>query len=203
MRLGVFGGTFDPPHLGHLILAEAAREQLALACVLWVVAGLSPLKREQELSPVDVRIEMAQAAIAGHPAFALSRADVDRSGPHYSVDTLDVIAREHPGAELYLIMGEDSLRDLPRWHRPTELIAECRLAVFQRPGVETDLSNLETALPGLTPRVNWVNAPQIDIASSDLRRRVRSGESIRYLVPDAVRELIEQHGLYQSPIPNS
>lgn len=196
-RIGVFGGTFDPPHLGHLILAEAAREQLALERVLWVVAGQSPLKLDRESSPVTLRIEMIEAAIASHPAFFVSRADVDRPGPHYSVDTLDVIAGEYPGADLYFIMGEDSLRDLPGWHRPRDFIAKCRLAVFQRPGVETDLSELETVTPGVTARVRWVSAPQFEIASSELRRRLQAGQSIRYLVPDAVRELIKRNALYR------
>jgi nicotinate-nucleotide adenylyltransferase len=195
-RIGVFGGTFDPPHLGHLILAEAAREQLALERVLWVVAGQSPLKLDRESPPVNLRVEMVEAAIGGHPAFRVSRADADRPGPHYSVDTLGVIAGEYQGADLYFIMGEDSLRDLPRWHRPRDFIAKCRLAVLQRPGVETDLSELETIAPGVTARVHWVSASQIEIASSDLRRRIQAGQSIRYLVPDAVRDIVEQHRLY-------
>lgn len=196
-RIGVFGGTFDPPHLGHLILAEAAREQLALERVLWVVAGQSPLKLDRESPPVNLRVEMVEVAIGGHPAFRVSRADADRPGPHYSVDTLGVIAREYQGADLYFIMGEDSLRDLPRWHRPRDFIAKCRLAVLQRPGVDTDLSELETIALGVTARVHWVSAPQIEIASSDLRRRIQAGQSIRYLVPDAVRDIIEQHRLYR------
>jgi nicotinate-nucleotide adenylyltransferase len=197
-RIGIFGGTFDPPHLGHLVLAEAAREQLQLDCVLWVVAGQSPLKPQGAATPVDMRLQLVQAAIAGQPSFALSRVDADRPGPHYSVDTAEIIAAQHPGAALYFIMGEDSLRDLPRWHRPADLAARCRLAVFQRPGIDTDLSQLAAAIPALTGRVEFVCAPQIDIAASDLRERARAGLSLRYLVPEAVRALIEQHGLYRA-----
>jgi nicotinate-nucleotide adenylyltransferase len=195
-RLGVFGGTFDPPHNGHLVLAESARDQLSLDCVLWVVAGQSPLKLDNPLSPAAARLQMVQAAIAGNSAFALSRVDVDRPGPHYSVDTVEIIEGLHPGASLYFIMGEDSLRDLPRWHRPQELIDRCCLAVFQRPGIDTDLSQLETQIPGLSRKVEWITAPQIEIASSELRLWVRQGRSIRYLVPERVLELIEEFGLY-------
>jgi nicotinate-nucleotide adenylyltransferase len=128
----------------------------------------------------------------------VSRVDVDRPAPHYSVDTAAIIAGQHPGAALYFIMGEDSLRDLPRWRRPGDLAALCRVAAFQRPGVDTDLTQLEAAIPGLAGRVDWVQAPQIDLAASDLRERVRAGLSIRYLVPDAVRALIQRHGLYRA-----
>ena len=197
-RIGVFGGTFDPPHLGHLVLAEAALDQLALDRVLWVVAGQSPLKLHRAASPVELRLRLVEAAIAGHAQFALSRADVDRPPPHYSVDTVEIIGRERPEAELYFVMGEDSLRDLPRWRRPQDLAARCQLAVFQRPGVETDLTQLETAIPGLASRVQWIIAPEIDIASRDVRQRVRAGRSIRYLVPEPVREMIEQYGLYRA-----
>jgi nicotinate-nucleotide adenylyltransferase len=195
-RIGIFGGTFDPPHLGHLVLAESALDQLALDQVLWVVAGQSPLKLDRPASPVALRLGLVAAAIAGQPRFALSRADVDRPPPHYSVDTVAIIGRENPEAELFFIMGEDSLRDLPRWRRPQDLIARCRLAVFQRPGIDTDLTQLEAAIPGLSARVDWVSAPEIEIASSDIRQRVQAGHSIRYLVPGPVRELIEQHRLY-------
>lgn len=196
-RIGVFGGTFDPPHLGHLILAEAAREQLGLERVLWAVAGQSPLKLDRELSPVGLRLEMVRAAIAGHPQFALSEVDVRRPGPHYTVDALGLIASQHPNAELYFIMGEDSLRDLPQWHRPADLIAECRLAVLRRPGVAADLAALEAAIPGLTARVEWIVAPEVGISASDVRRRVCEGRSIRYLVPAAVEAIIVTKGLYR------
>jgi len=124
--------------------------------------------------------------------------DADRPGPHYSVDTVEIIGRAHPGAALYFIMGEDSLRDLPRWRRPGDLAARCRIAVFQRPGIDTDLSELEAAIPGLAGRVDLVEAPELEIAASELRERARQGRSLRYLVPEAVRAYIEQHGLYRA-----
>lgn len=197
MRLGVFGGTFDPPHLGHLILAEAARDQLQLDKVLWVVAGQSPLKQEREISPAEIRVEMVLAAIADNPAFALSRIDLDRPPPHYTIDTLALLGREFPGAEFYFLMGEDSLRDLPRWRSPGEIIARAWLAVSQRPGSEADLSEVEWAAPGVSSRVKWVQAPRLEIASSDIQQRIRTGRTVQYMLPQVVHEIIQRTGLYQ------
>ncbi|MEK6574110.1 MAG: nicotinate-nucleotide adenylyltransferase [Chloroflexota bacterium] len=197
MNLGVFGGTFDPPHLGHLILAEAARDQLQLDKVLWVVAGQSPLKQDRQISPAEIRVEMVLAAIADNPALALSRVDLDRPAPHYTVDTLKLLRRESPDAELYFLMGEDSLRDLPRWRSPGEIIGQAWLAVSQRPGTEFDLSDLESAVPGVSARVKWVQAPQLEIASSDIQRRIREGRTVRYMLPPEVRKIIHREKLYR------
>jgi len=196
MRLGIFGGTFDPPHLGHLALASAALEQLILDKVLWVVSGQSPLKLDRALSPAEIRVEMVQAALAGNPAFALSRVDLDRPGPHYTVDTLEILGREFPGAKLYFLMGEDSLRDLPKWQRPREIISQTWLAVSGRPGALADLADLEQSLPGVTVRVVWVQSPLVAIASSDIQRRIREGQSVREMVPPGVLAIIERERLY-------
>ena len=196
MRLGIFGGTFDPPHLGHLALASAALEQLILDKVLWVVSGQSPLKLDRALSPAEIRVEMVQAALAGNPAFALSRVDLDRPGPHYTVDTLEILGREFPGAKLYFLMGEDSLRDLPKWQRPHEIISQTWLAVSGRPGALADLADLEQSLPGVTVRVVWVQSPLVAIASSDIQRRIREGQSVREMVPPGVLAIIERERLY-------
>jgi nicotinate-nucleotide adenylyltransferase len=196
-RLGLFGGTFDPPHLGHLILAEAARDQLQLDKVLWIVAGQSPLKLERTISPVETRVEMVQAAIADNPAFSISRIDLDRPGPHYTVDTLTLLGQEFPNAEFYFVMGEDSLHDLPRWRDPAKLITQTWLAVLQRPGTDVDLSALETAVPGVSKRVCWVQAPQLEIASSDIQRRISDGRSVKYMLPEAVAEIVEREKLYK------
>ncbi len=202
-RLGLFGGTFDPPHLGHLILAEAARDQLNLDKVLWIVAGQSPLKLDRQLSPAPIRVEMVGAAIADNPHFALSRVDLDRPGPHYTVETLALLGAEYPNAEFYFLMGEDSLRDLPRWKDPAKLITQTWLAVLQRPGTDTDLSELDTAIPGVSKRVCWVQAPQLEIASSDIQRRIREGRSARYMLPEAVCEIVEREGLYRAGTPDT
>lgn len=197
MRLGIFGGTFDPPHLGHLILAEAAREQLGLDKVLWAVAGQSPLKLGRAISPAAVRVDMVQAAIADNPGFALSGVDLNRPAPHYTVDTLHLLKSEYPAAEFFFLMGEDSLHDLPRWRDPQTLITLTWLGVLQRPGTDTDLTALNQQVPGVAQRVKWINAPQLEIASSDIQRRIEEGQSVRYMLPPAVAEIIEREGLYK------
>ncbi len=196
MKLGIFGGTFDPPHWGHLILAEAAREQLQLDQVLWLVAGQSPLKQTQPISPATVRAEMVQAAIADNPNFALSRIDLDRPPPHYTVDSLKLLRHEFPAAEFYFLMGEDSLRDIPRWRNPEELISLTRLVVAERPGVEADLRDVETRAPGISKRVQRIDAPLIALAASDIRRRIREGRTVRYRLPPEVYRIIEREQLY-------
>lgn len=196
-RLGVYGGTFDPPHLGHLILAETAADSLNLAQVLFVPAADPPHKRMGEIrAPADHRVCMVEQAIAANPRFALSRVDIDRPGPHYTVDMLRLLRAENPTAELVLLIGADSLRDLPRWSRPLDLISLAMLGVMRRPGVDPDLSELERHVPGISWRVQWVDAPLIDIASTDLARRIGLGYSVRYQLPEAVEHYINTHGLY-------
>jgi nicotinate-nucleotide adenylyltransferase len=198
VKLGIFGGTFDPPHLGHLILAEAAREQLGLDKVLWAVAGQSPLKRDRVISDEAARVAMVQVAIAGNAGFALSRVDLDRPAPHYTIDTLKLLGEEFPLAEFFFLMGEDSLHDLPRWRTPQDLIALTWLAVLQRPGTDTDLTELNKQVPGVAQRVKWIDAPQLEIASSDIQHRIHEGHSVRYRLPPAVIEIIEREGLYKT-----
>jgi nicotinate-nucleotide adenylyltransferase len=195
-RLGVLGGTFDPPHIAHLVMAEQAREQLHLSCVLFVPAGQPPHKLDRPVTPAELRVAMTQLAIAGNPAFELARVDVDRPGPHYTADMLALICKANPGDELYLLIGSDSLRDLFTWHDPARVVAQARLAVMRRPGAEPEMRTLESALPGITDRVDWVDIPWLDISSSDIQRRVRAGLSIRYFVPRAVESFIVEHGLY-------
>jgi nicotinate-nucleotide adenylyltransferase len=197
-RLGILGGTFDPPHMAHLVMAEQAREQLKLECILFVPAGQQPLKRHRTTTSVELRVAMTQLAIAGNPAFELSRVDVDRPGPHYTADTLVLLRKAYPGSDLYWLIGSDSLRDLLRWRDPARIVALARLAVMRRPGFAPDMQALETALPGIAERVEWLDAPRLDISSSDIQQRVREGRSIRYLVPKAVESLIIERGLYAS-----
>lgn len=198
MRLGVLGGTFDPPHHGHLILAEMARDQLELERVLWVPAADPPHKQGRAITPAGHRLAMLQIALDGNPSFTLSRADVDRPGPHYTVDLMDILATEYPQAAWFFLMGGDSLRDLPTWHQPSRLIEQCTLAVLPRPGVTYDLAELESSFPGITTRVTFVDAPQVYIAASDIVQRVLAGQSIRYLVPPGVEDYIAAHRLYHS-----
>lgn len=198
MRLGVLGGTFDPPHLAHLIHAEQAREQLALDCILWVPAADPPHKQDMPIASIEHRVAMLRLAISGHPAFELSLIDVQRPGPHYSVDMLDEVARCYPGAELFFLIGSDSLRDLPTWHNPTGLIAKATLAVMPRPGVQYDITQLEAALPGLSSRLILIDAPLLEISSRALRSHIAAGRTIRYMVPQAVEAYISEHSLYRT-----
>jgi len=195
-RLGVLGGTFDPPHYGHLVLAEAARVQLRLERVLFVPAGQPPHKPGRPITPAHHRVAMVEAAIADNPAFALSRVDLDRAGPHYTVEMLALLRQEYPGAELYFLMGEDSLVEFPTWRDPAGIVRQAHVAVMPRPGYEPDLAALERAVPGVRERLVWLDAPWLDITASDLRRRVREGLPLRYLVPPPVEVYIREHRPY-------
>ena len=149
------------------------------------------------VTPIEHRLNMLAWAIAGNPFFEISRADIDRPGPHYTVDLLMVLREQHPEATFFCLMGADSLVDLPRWRDPHRLIRMTWLAVMPRPGYVVHMPLLEQALPGIGKRIVWLDAPFLDIASHDLRRRVRSGGSIRYLVPPEVEAYIYAHGLYR------
>ncbi len=195
-RIGVLGGTFDPPHYGHLAMAETARVQLALEKVLFVPAGQPPHKMDMVLSPARHRLAMVEAAIADNPAFAVSRADLDRPGPHYTVDLLRHLRRGYPGADLYFLMGADSLAELLTWRDPAGILEQARLAVMPRTGYEPDVEALTAALPALRERLIWLDIPFIEIAATDLRRRVRVGLPVRYLVPPAVEAYIRRERLY-------
>ncbi|MCS7250862.1 MAG: nicotinate-nucleotide adenylyltransferase [Anaerolineae bacterium] len=197
-RLGLLGGTFDPPHYGHLVLAEQARIQLDLDRVLFIPAAQPPHKPATEVTPIQHRLNMLARAIAGNPFFELSRADIDRPGPHYTVDLLAQLQIAYPDVEFFFLMGSDSLVDLPRWREPYRLIQMAWLAVMPRPGYAVHMLLLEQALPGISKRLIWLDAPFLDISSQDLRRRVGSGGSIRYLVPPDVEIYIYTHGLYRN-----
>jgi len=196
VRLGVLGGTFDPPHTGHLVLAEQAREQLTLDRVLWVPAGDPWRKSSVEVSAAEHRCAMVRLAIQDNPAFELCTLEVDRSGPSYSVDTFSTLAETHRGSELFFILGLDSLRDLPAWREPQRLLGLTRLAVAPRAGERLTEAELEELLPGLAERVAWVEMPRIDISATELRWRAAEGRSLRYQVPAAVEAYIREHRLY-------
>jgi nicotinate-nucleotide adenylyltransferase len=197
MRVGVIGGTFDPIHAGHLIVAEQARDQLALDQVVFIPAGQPPHKAARQITAAHHRLAMVQLAIADHVAFALSRIDLDREGPCYSVETISLLQEKWgPETEIHFLIGEDSLRDLPRWHQPDRLLRLCQIVAVQRPGYSVDLNTLDKQLAGAADRIQTIASPLIDISSTDIRERVRENRSIRYLVPDPVRRYIEQHNLY-------
>jgi nicotinate-nucleotide adenylyltransferase len=196
-RLGVLGGTFDPVHLGHLILAEEARDQLGLSVVYFVPAGDPPHKQGRRLAPVEDRLRMIELAIAGNDRFRASRVDADRPGPHYTLDMVRIFqAQLPPGGELYFLMGYDSLAELPTWHLAADLVAACRLVALTRHDVPLDWDYLESRLPGVRGRVTLLDMPELEIASHQIQERIRTNRTIRYLVPDGVCEYIEVHGLY-------
>jgi nicotinate-nucleotide adenylyltransferase len=200
MRVGVLGGTFDPPHLGHLILAQEAVQTLGLSEVLFVPTGEPWRKAGRELSPRDHRLAMVRLAVGDNPQLAVSTAEVDRPGPSYSAETLAEL-REQFGSEteLFFIMGADSLTDFPHWHEPHRILELARLAVAER--VPLDDAGLQEGIPeelaeALRERVVWVPMPLVAISASAVRERVRRGLSIRYWVSPAVEEYIHDHGLY-------
>lgn len=199
MRIGILGGTFDPIHYGHLVLAEEAWACLGLARVLFAPAKASPHKLQQPSSPAADRLRMVELAIAGNPHFEVSRVDLARPGPSYTVDTLALL-QEALGleAELYFLMGLDSLASILTWHRPADIIARVRLVVASRPGYNADLAALEKELPGITARTLLLDMPEIGISARDLRQRVRERRPIRYQVPDDVARYIAERGLYRS-----
>ena len=197
-RIGLFGGTFDPPHLGHLILASEAQTQLELTRLLWILTPDPPHKQDQIITPTEHRLAMVKLAIQDNPSFELSRVELDRPGPHYTLDTIHIVAEQNPDAEIVPIIGGDSLRDLPTWHEPKELLYACHwVGVMRRPSDEANLEALERELPGIRSKVHYVDAPLLEIASRDIRSRIAHGESVRYYVPKAVCEYIEEHHLYK------
>ena len=186
-RLGIMGGTFDPPHLGHLACAEEALEAANLDAVLFVPTGRPAFKQDRLVTAGEVRLAMVAAAVAGNPAFAVSALEVERPGVTYAVDTLRELREELPGVELVFIVGADAALTLPRWRKSAELAHLAAFAAATRPGFELG----EQALRDLREHgfdVRPFAVPGLDISSSALRRRVYSGRTIRYLVPEAVRE---------------
>jgi len=197
-RLGIFGGTFDPPHLGHLILAAEAVAQLCLEQVLWVLTPDPPHKEGQLLTELDYRLDMVEAAISDNSSFQISRVDIDRPAPHYALDTVRLLAKIHPRDELIYLMGGDSLHDLPAWHLPKLFVKVCDgIGVMRRPGDEVDMESLEILLPGILKKICFIDTPLIEISSSDIRLRVTQGKSIRYYLPAPVYQIIQQKRLYQ------
>jgi nicotinate-nucleotide adenylyltransferase len=197
MRLGVYGGTFDPIHLGHLILAESCREACGLERVWFVVAG-SPPHKPGGRTDVQHRLKMVKMAIAGHPAFEVSEIESSGPGPHYSAETLARIRRERPDDDLFFLIGGDSLADLPSWRSPETIVRLASLVVANRPGFEPPaIAVVADALP-----IHKVAMPPVGIASSEIRRLKGEGKSIRYQVPRAVEAYIDAHGLYRSPAPS-
>lgn len=187
MAIGLFGGSFDPIHHGHLIVAQAVVEALGLDQLRFLPAREQPFKVGQHLAPPEVRARMVQLAIAGEPRFGLERAELDRAGPSYTIDTLRILRQREPGRRFALLVGADAARDLPQWREAAALPDLADLIVFARAG---------GAVPELPWPVRPVTVPGIEISATDIRGRVRQGRSIRYLVPDPVAETIRSERLY-------
>ena len=197
-RLGILGGTFDPIHHAHLAAAEEARHQLALDQVLLLPAGQPPHKSNRPLSAAHHRLRMLELAIAGKPYFSISRVDLDRPGPSYTVEALSLLREEWgPEPAFYFIEGSDSLAEILTWYQPQRILELTNLAVVQRPGETVDLAPLQARLPGLASRLVWVQMLLLEISSTDLRARVRDGRPISYLLPPAVEAYIVEQGLYR------
>jgi len=198
-RIGIFGGTFDPIHIGHLILAEEARFQLQLDRVYLVPAGDPPHKQNRDLTPISHRLMMAELATADMEGLWVSRVDADRPGPHYTNDAVRLLQQQvGVDTQLYFLMGMDSLRALPTWHHPEWLIQQCTLVVLTRHDIEIDWTQLQAALPGLRERVILLDMPELEVASHTLRDRIQSGAPICYQVPRLVEAYIQKHSLYQT-----
>ncbi|GAB4309847.1 MAG: nicotinate-nucleotide adenylyltransferase [Phototrophicales bacterium] len=200
-RLGILGGTFDPPHYAHLILAQHAYEELELDRVLFVPAGVPPHKQVTRTT-VEDRVNMINMAIADNERFELSRVEIDRPGPHYTIDTIRILHDQFPQAELFFIMGGDVYRDLPNWERPQELFATAKLAVavMRRPGFgnpDLRLDMHHDVIPDLEKNAVLLNSPLVEFSSTDIVERLLQGKSVRYMVPDNILQYIAQHGLYK------
>jgi nicotinate-nucleotide adenylyltransferase len=201
MRVGIFGGTFDPVHYGHLIMAEQCREQGRLDQVWFVPAPRPPHKIEQPLTRFDQRVEMLALAIAGNPGFRVDEIEKERAGPSFTVDTMVALEQRHPGNEYFLLVGSDTLQDLPRWHDPVGVLRRAGLMVMLRPNhqlLPADALRESMHLPADVPlRLEIVETPLIDISSRDLRRRVVLGKSLRYFLPRAIEVYIHEKQIYR------
>jgi nicotinate-nucleotide adenylyltransferase len=201
MRIGILGGTFDPPHYAHMILAQHAYEELALNKVLFILAGVPPHKTHTR-TPAEHRLMMLCMAIADNAHFELSRVEIDRPGPHYTIDTIRILQDQNPDAELFFIMGGDVYRDLPNWSRPQEMFATCKLAVavMRRPGFgnpELQLDMHKDVIPNLEEHAVLLSSPLVEFSSTDIAERLVRGKSVRYMVPDDILEYIFAHRLYE------
>ena len=187
-RIGILGGTFDPVHVGHLAVAQDVLHRLELDRVLLIPAGTPPHRADAAITPAEVRVEMVEAAVEGVPGLEVSRLEVDRDGPSWTVDTVEMLARRCPQARLFLVLGADQWARFHTWRAPERILERTTPVVVGRNGE----AGSDMEVPHLT-----VETPRLDISSSGIRRRVRAGEPIRFLVPEAVRRIIERHALYQ------
>src|SRR4030042_3236230 len=191
MRTGVFGGTFDPPHIGHQILAAEALEQLKLEQVLWVLTPFPPHKKLNKITPIAHRLRMVELVIAGNPKFVLSRVDIDRRPPHYATDTISLLREQAPDDMFYYLMGLDSLNDLLSWHHPGDFVDLCHgLAIMSRQGEVLETRKIEAEISGVSAKIHHLKTPVIDISASDIRTRIKQGKQFRYFIPEKIYQYI-------------
>jgi len=200
VKVGVMGGTFDPPHRAHLAVAHEAWVRLELSCVIFVPAGQPYLKSEMSVSPAADRFEMVRLAISPYPYFRISSTEIDRLGPTYTVDTLAELKAElDTQSELFFLMGWDSMAQLPKWRQAVEIIRLSRLVAVPRPGYSRpDIEAMEHDIPGIGGRVLFLDMPPMDVSATQIRGSVANGESIADLVPENVEEYIKKRGLYRA-----
>jgi nicotinate-nucleotide adenylyltransferase len=199
MRIGIFGGTFDPVHMGHLILAEQCRDQARLDEVWFLPSYHPPHKAAGQITRYEHRCDMIELAIAGHPAFRLDRIEKELPPPSYTAETLAELRRRHPDHEFHLLMGSDQLPDLPLWYEPARVVEQAGLVVVPRPGVMLWTAERLARALGLEEakvRLRFVACPMIEIASRELRRAIADGMSVRYMIPRAVEEYVRDRKLY-------
>jgi nicotinate-nucleotide adenylyltransferase len=200
MRIGLYGGTFDPIHLGHLILAETCREQCRLDQVVFIPAGNPPHKQGHELTNGAQRADMVEFAVAGYPEFVVNRSEIKKAGPSYTIETLQTFRQDHPDDELFLLMGSDSLNEFLLWKEPREIATLASLIVVNRGRIAPP--NLGPLVPHLgadaVDRIRCITMPGIDLSASELRDRARNEQSLRYLTPRAVERFIVEHKVYQA-----
>ncbi len=199
MKVGILGGTFDPVHLGHLIIADEARCRFDLGKVIFIPAGQPWMKADRSIAPAEHRMAMIRLAIASNPYFDVSDIELDRTGPTYTVDTLEHLWKELGYTSLmYLLVGWDSLCDMPKWKAPLRISKMATLVAFPRPGYEKpDISGLESSIPGISSRLVMLDEPFIGISSTGIRQRAATGRSIRYLVPETVAQYVVNNNLYR------
>jgi nicotinate-nucleotide adenylyltransferase len=197
-RIGLFGGTFDPPHLGHSILAAEARHALKLDRVFWILTPVSPLKNENNIYPLPQRLTLLKAALTEMPEFEFSDVDVSRPAPHFALDTIRIIKGQYPNAEIVYLMGGDSLRDLPFWHDPQKFIDEIsEIGVLRRYRADNDLDHLNNLLPGVKAKVTFFDAPIIEISGADIRHRIQHNRPYKYFLLPSVYQCIEDNAFYR------
>ena len=196
MRIGVFGGTFDPIHMGHLIVAEDARASLELDKILFIPAGQPWFKSYRQITEAHHRLAMVRLAVEGNPSFDVADIEIRRTGPSYTVDTLSELRVLYPDAEFIVILGVDALREIDRWHQPRKLFELASAVGMARPGASLDPSVLNAAIPGASSRMRLLDSVLIEISGTEVRQRIAARRSVRYRVPDAVARYIHENGLY-------